>query len=196
VIDQLRKLVAPLATRIANTVARAVITNVDDTQKVQLLQLAILDGETRDDVEAFGQYGLTSNPPKDSEAVILCVGGRRDHPLAIGIESRQDRIKNLQPGEVALYSKHGQTIVLKANGDIELNPKAGQVVAVAGQSNPIAKGDSLNSAISTLATAIGSAVALITPTTPGTAAQTAITAATVTFDASAAAALSTKAKLS
>lgn len=131
-IETLRKMVAPLATRIANTVARAVVKNVDDTQKVQLLQLAILDGETRDDVELFGQYGFTSNPPDDSEAVILCVGGRRDHPLAIGVENRQYRIKNLGRGEVAVYNDTGATIVFKANGDIEVTPKSGQKLRLAG----------------------------------------------------------------
>lgn len=131
-IDNLRRLVAPLATRIANTVARAVIKNVDDSTKVQLLQLGVLDNETRDDVEFFGQYGFTSNPPDDTEAVVICVGGRRDHPLAIGTENRQYRIRNLERGEVAVYNDTGAKIVFKANGDIEVTPKSGQKLRLAG----------------------------------------------------------------
>ncbi len=195
-IDQLRRLLAPLANRVANIVTRAVVKKVDASKKLQELQLSVLDGEVRDEVEHFEPYGFTSSPETGAEVVAVCVGGRRDHTLAIGASDRRYRIRNLESGEVAIYSKHGQTIVLKANGDIELNPKPGQVVAVGGQTNPIAKGDSLNSAINTLATALASAISSITAASPGSLTTSATTAAIAAFNASAAAALSTKAKLS
>lgn len=40
-LDQLRHLLRPLSTRIANTVARAVVHLVDDSKKMQLLQIEL-----------------------------------------------------------------------------------------------------------------------------------------------------------
>lgn len=207
-LDDLTRYLRPLSNRIANLVGRGVVKAVDDSKKLQELQLELLPGEVRDELEHFQGYGFTSTPAvSDSdggaEAVAVFVNGRRDHGLIIAVGDRRYRLKNLPPGEVAMYSKHGQTIVLKTNGDIELNPKSGQVVALAGQTNPIAKGDTLNTAISNLGTAIAGALTTMgaSPATPmpgalAATAGTTITAAVGAFNSAAAAALSTKAKLS
>jgi phage gp45-like len=131
-IDQILDLLKPLSRRIANIVARAVVTGVDDSQTLQSVQLTILDGETRDEVERFQNYGFSSRPVDDgeAEAVVVFPNGSRGHGLAICVEDRRYRVTNLESGEVAIYSKHGQTIVLKTNGDIELNPKSGQKVKI------------------------------------------------------------------
>lgn len=196
-LDQLTRAFRPILTKLSNMVSRGVIRSADDAKKVQELQIDLLAGETRDEVERFGQYGLTSVPVDGAECVVICIGGSRDQAYCIATEDRRYRIGNLQSGEVALYSKWGQQIVLKQNGDIELTPKAGSLITLAGATNPIAKGDSLNSAISTLATAIATAINGITTASPGSIAATAInTTAIPAFNASAAAALSTKVKLS
>ena len=188
------QMVAPVARRVANLVGRGVITATDDSTKIQLSQVSLLDGEVRDEIENFQAYGFTSNPRDGAEAVVVFVGGRRDHGLAIQVADRRYRIRNLESGEVAIYNDTGAKIVLRASGDIEVTPKTGQVIALAGSSNPVAKGDSLNSAITTLGTAIATAVSGIP--TGGSVAGSAITTAVTNFGVSAAAALSTKVKLS
>ena len=85
-----------LATRIANLVGRAVVKRVDDSTGVQELQLEFLPGELRSEIERFGQFGLTSRPPEGAEAVVVFVGGRREHGLAIACEDRRYRIQNLE----------------------------------------------------------------------------------------------------
>lgn len=129
-VDLITKVTAPLRNRVANMVARAVISAVDDAKKVQLVQLGLLTDETRDDIERFQEYGFTSNPPTGSEAVVVFVGGSREHGLAIGTEDRRYRIRNLTSGEVAVYDKTGSKIVLKANGNIELTPSSGTTALV------------------------------------------------------------------
>ena len=69
-INDMLKLMHPLRQRVANMVARALVTKVDDNAAVQGLQLALLDGETRGDVERVQNYGFTSVPAPDAEAVV------------------------------------------------------------------------------------------------------------------------------
>jgi phage gp45-like len=136
-LDDLTRYLRPLSNRIANLVGRGVVKAVDDSKKLQELQLELLPGEVRDELEHFQGYGFTSTPAvPDSdgaaEAVAVFVNGRRDHGLIIAVGDRRYRLKNLPHGEVAMYSKHGQTIVLKTNGDIEATPKVGQKFKVVG----------------------------------------------------------------
>lgn len=129
-IDALARFLAPLARRVDNMVARAVLKRADDSTDTQLLQLEVLEGETRDGVERFQEYGFTSVPREGAEVAVVFVGGRRDHGLAIGVEDRRYRIGNLSAGEVAVYNDTGAKVVMKANGDIEVIPKAGQKLKV------------------------------------------------------------------
>lgn len=130
-IEDLSRWIAPLKNRVANMVARAVVSAVDDAKKVQVVQLDLLEGETRNEVERLQNYGFTSKPRAGAEAAVIFVGGRRDHGLAIAVDDRRYRVTNLESGEVAVYNDTGAKIVFKANGDIELTPKPGQKVKVA-----------------------------------------------------------------
>lgn len=134
-IDNIRRMLAPIATKVANLLGRGTVKATDDAKEVQELQVNLLDGETRDELERFQEYGFTSNPEDGAECVVMFVNGRRAEGYCVGVEDRRYRIKNLSSGEVAVYSKHGQTIVLKANGDVEITPKSGQKVKLVGDTD-------------------------------------------------------------
>lgn len=131
-LDDLRRLLAPVHTRIMNLVGRAVVKTVDDGKKLQELQVSVLAGEVRDEVEHFQPYGFTSVPRSGAEAVVLFVGGNREHGIAAVVSDRRYRLKDLQPGEVAVYNDAGAKIVLRDDGDIEATPKAGGKFRVSG----------------------------------------------------------------
>lgn len=103
-----------------NLVARAVLALVDDARKLQSVQVDLLDGETRADVERFQQYGLSSVPEPGAEAVMLAVGGSRSHMVAVAVDDRRYRPRDLKEGEVCLYSKFGDRFLLKDDGTIEV----------------------------------------------------------------------------
>lgn len=138
-IADISRLLAPLRTRIANVVARAVVQLVHDGGRMQVTQLNVLSGETREGCERFQEYGLTSVPLPGAEAVVLFVGGRRDHGLVVAVDDRRYRPTGLEPGEVCLYSQHGQRITLKNDGAIELEPATGKSIVLAGGSAAVAR---------------------------------------------------------
>jgi phage baseplate assembly protein V len=138
-IADLNRFLVPLRNRIVNMVARAVVQVVDDSAKMQLLQLGILDGETRDGLERLQEYGFTSVPEDGAEAVVLFPGGSRDHGLVIAVDDRRYRLKGLGAGEVAVYHKDGATITMKSNGSIEITPKAGADIVLNGGSLKVAR---------------------------------------------------------
>jgi len=118
----------PLALRLRLMVARAVINLVDDSLKMQALQISLKGDAVRDDVERFQQYGFTSVPFGDAEAIVLAVGGNRNHLVAIAVDDRRYRKKDLQPGESALYSDEGDYVILKRGRIVEV--KAGTKLRV------------------------------------------------------------------
>ena len=135
-LDQLRHLLRPLATRVANTVARAVVNLVDDSKKMQLVQLGVLAGEPvagRDGAgcERFESYGLASVPDAGAEAVVLFPNGDRTHPLVVAVSDRRYRPTGGKSGDVVVYNKKGAKIILHADsGDIEIQPGAGGQVLI------------------------------------------------------------------
>jgi phage baseplate assembly protein V len=112
----IQKLLDPIRRRLGNIVARAVITLADDGLKIQGLQLRALADEVLDNVERFQQYGVTSVPVAGAEAILLCLGGHRDHPVVVAVEDRRYRLKGLASGEMAIYDDLGQKVHLKRDG--------------------------------------------------------------------------------
>ena len=119
-LAELRHVLRPLANRIANSIARAVVDLVDDSTDAQQLQLVVLDGEVVADAERFQNYGFTSVPIEGAEAVVLFPNGDRAHPLVVAVDDKRLRPVNLQKSEVALYSQNGQRVLLKADGSVEI----------------------------------------------------------------------------
>jgi phage baseplate assembly protein V len=138
-IEALQRLLRPLHARLANLVSRAVVSRVDDSTKLQGLQVKVGVDEVRDGLERFQQYGLTSVPDAGAEAVVLFVGGRRDVGYVVAVDDRRYRVTGLTPGEVALYSKTGASVVLKADGSVEVSAAPGASVVFNGGAQSVAR---------------------------------------------------------
>lgn len=95
---------------------RGVITLVKAAGEIQLVQLDGLSHEKLQDAEQFQQYGCTSNPPVGSMCIVLPIGGKTAHSIVIATEHGIYRLKNLAPGEVALYDDQGQKIHITRTG--------------------------------------------------------------------------------
>lgn len=108
-----------LARRIRMIAARGVVNLVNDGLKVQGMQIGVLADETAQ-VQRFQEYGFTSVPLAGAEAVMLSISGVRSHGVVIATDDGRFRLKNLAPGEVALYTDEGDTIVFKRGKKIQI----------------------------------------------------------------------------
>ena len=122
-LRDVQKLIAPLWRRVRLIADRAVVTMVTDSLQRQGLQLKVLADETADDVERFQNYGHTSVPPAGSEAIVLGIGGARAGLVAIAVEDKGVRPKDLEAGDNCLYHLEGHRIILRKDGLLELEAK-------------------------------------------------------------------------
>jgi len=120
-IDDLRKLLNPLKQRVMSMIARAVINSLSDTDGgYQNGQVSILDNEVRDNTARLQEYGFTSVPLQGADAVIVFVGGNRDHGLIIATDDARYRLQGMKNGEIALYTDEGDHIYFKRGKIIEI----------------------------------------------------------------------------
>lgn len=102
-------------------IARGTVALASAGSMLQTLQMRLTAGEVKDDLEHFEPYGYTSHPLPGAEGVALFLGGDRSHGVVVCVADRRFRLKELQPGEVALYTDEGDTFVFKRGRVVELD---------------------------------------------------------------------------
>jgi phage baseplate assembly protein V len=112
----IQKLLAPLARRLQNFMARGTVLRSDAGKKMQQLQVRLLADEVADGLEHFEPFGFTSRPKPGAEHVTLFVDGDRSHGITIVVADRRYRLQGLEEGEVALHDDQGQKVHLTRNG--------------------------------------------------------------------------------
>lgn len=105
-----------LADRVRGMIGRAIIGLVNDSTRMQSVQVTMQADQTADDVERLQQYGYTSVPFGGAEGIALAIGGSTGHTVVINVDDRRYRLTGLQEGEVALYDDLGHKVHLTRNG--------------------------------------------------------------------------------
>ncbi len=115
------KALAPLSRRVRLMAMRGLVKLVDEGKKMQTIQFEGVSDLLRDDVERFQQYGFSSYPKVDAEAVVIMIGGDSDHPICILVDDRRTRPKTLEEGESAMWtSDDGVRVLCKADSEIHI----------------------------------------------------------------------------
>lgn len=99
-------------------VARGIVKLVQDSG-LQLMQLDLLDEETRDGVERVQNYGHRGHPPQGSTVATVAVAGSRDHLVVVACE-HPDHVPPLASGESAMYAMFGQLFKMDKDGNVTL----------------------------------------------------------------------------
>lgn len=111
---------------IENMMDRGVLDKFDDSGETQSCTVNYGYSGTMEDIERLQDYGLTSIPPIDSQIFYVCLGGSQEYPIVVKVDSPDKRLKLAQPGEVALWSIHGNSVYLKSDGSVVVSSKDGK----------------------------------------------------------------------
>ncbi|WP_174891724.1 phage baseplate assembly protein V, partial [Candidatus Hamiltonella defensa] len=100
--------------------SRLMVRGTNSTAACQRVDVSLMAGETKAGMEYLEPYGFTSTAHAGAEGVALFLSGDRSHGIVINMADRRYRLKDLQTGEVALYTDEGDHIVLKRGRVIEV----------------------------------------------------------------------------
>lgn len=103
-----------------NILARGLVALGNSASKLQSLQLRLLAGEVKDNVEHLEPYGFTASPLEGAEALAGFIGGDRSHAVVIVVADRRFRLQGLKSGEVALYTDEGDRLHFKRGRIIDI----------------------------------------------------------------------------
>lgn len=114
------KLLGPLTRRVGAMLSRGTVKGSNSSGRIQTLQLSGLAGLPKDGAEHFEPYGFTSRPLLGAEYLQASLVGDGSHTVVVVATDRRHRIANLKPGEVAIFTDEGDSIVLKRGRLIEV----------------------------------------------------------------------------
>ncbi|MCK9389759.1 MAG: phage baseplate assembly protein V [Sulfuritalea sp.] len=112
------RMLAPVARAVGNMMARGTVVLANAATKMQTLQIKLLSGEAKDDIEHIEPYGFTAHPKAGAEHVTLFLAGDRSHGITIVVADRRYRLTGLAEGEVAMYTDEGDSIQMKRGRNI------------------------------------------------------------------------------
>jgi phage baseplate assembly protein V len=104
-----------LLRKLARKILRGIVSLTYDDTGIQRVQVKTLNGDVYE-LPRVQQYGTTSNPHNDSEAVVLMTD--ESNGIVIAIDDRRYRLTGLAKGEVALYDDLGSKVHLQRGGNI------------------------------------------------------------------------------
>ena len=113
--SNVRKTMAPQSRRVENMLARGTLTSLNRARKMQRIQAKLLGGESKQSMEFFEQYGITSAPHDGAEVLAAFMDGDRSHGVVICVADRRYRML-LEQGEVAIYDDQEQCVHLTRDG--------------------------------------------------------------------------------
>ena len=110
------RVIAAIRRKIFLLIGRALLTTIDNSGKVQRVQVTGLKDETISDVERVQNYGLESFPKTDMEVTMLFLNGNRDQGIAVGVMDRANRPTGMSTGDVMLWNTDSMKVWLKKDG--------------------------------------------------------------------------------
>jgi len=119
--------------RFAAAFAPGRIFATKDDGPMPLVQMRTGPDELIEDVPLILHYGFAMRPPADTLGFAVFIGGNRNQGVVVATNHPVHRLKNLEPGDAAIYDNRGRWIWLK-DGKIEIQA-AGDDVDVLGAAN-------------------------------------------------------------
>jgi phage gp45-like len=99
-----------------NTLACGQITTTNDSGPTLTAEMQLSAIEKRKATKMVQQFGFASNPPADTDAVLLFLGGDKTNGLIIGTNFQPVRPRNQRVGEVTVYNNYRMTAAFTRDG--------------------------------------------------------------------------------
>lgn len=112
---------------VMNTVTRAKVTSTQEGNLRPYLSMDSREGETFQRVALQMPFGMSANPTKGSDVLVLTVGGMRDHKVALFADNAANRIHGLKAGEFGLSDAAGNRVVFRED-KIEITGKTKDLI--------------------------------------------------------------------
>lgn len=109
--------------KLRTLIARGLVNLINDSGGLQTLQADLLADETKDGIERFQNFGMSSHPPAGSVAACVAVAGVRDNLVAVAVDNEEHRPKDLALGESCYYNAHGIKFLFDKDGKATLDCK-------------------------------------------------------------------------
>lgn len=107
--------IARILARTSGMIARGTVRTVNDAPRLQVLRVNLGGPDDCGSVERFQNYGFSAVPLTGAEALLVFPAGVREHPVAIAVDDRTQRPRDLAPGDVVIYSSGGARVHLRAS---------------------------------------------------------------------------------
>jgi len=149
--------------RLLNLIRQAVTeSGYNDSSKYPLVEVSY-NGKTTYAVR-LSPYGLCTNPPSSSNALLLSADGQESIQYAI-IDHMPKRFRNLKEGEVVVFNYISKSyIYFKANGDIDIECKNNTNINVSGDLSATIGGDATVDVSGSLEATAGDSAVITAPT--------------------------------
>jgi phage baseplate assembly protein V len=104
---------------VLNALGLGRVTLINDSGPAQVAQVRGNELELRH-IPVAGLYGLASHPLPGADVVVVYLGGDRGKGVVIATADRRYRLRNLAPGETALYTDEGDVVKLSRGRVVEV----------------------------------------------------------------------------
>lgn len=112
-LEMLNRLLMPIKRSLSILIAKALLTAITDGDKeIQIVQVDLGNDQATSDVERVQNFGFTSHPKEGAQAIVLSIGGNRDHQIVIVVDDSRFR-PSVAEGDAAMYNSDGLLIELK-----------------------------------------------------------------------------------
>ena len=101
---------------IRGLISRGTVEGIDDEQAMQQMRIALQEGHNPTQIEHWQTYGISFLPLQGSEVISFAVNGSRDHLVVMPAADPRYRVKNMQPGDMAVHDHRGQMAYFGPNG--------------------------------------------------------------------------------
>lgn len=88
------------------------LVNFDDSDEHQRGDFIGMAGERYTKVRVLHPFGFSSAAPQDARGALLYAGSNREVAMALAMESREHRPRNLPAGATVLYGANGEIVSL------------------------------------------------------------------------------------